>query len=182
LNIKKLIRRIVGLPALGQAAAVAEIVALPDPADPERLCGDDLALVRLRVAVPPSEAVPIVPRVDSPVVKGEPFSGIGFGATEEDASTRTRRTRYRRDGVKVTCIGLDCPRDHDNILSREWSGEDEACAGDSGGAAIDAAGRLVGVHNRGANVPQGGVDLACSGTSIYIHLAKHAAWIKDAVV
>lgn len=160
--------------------AIAEIVPLPDPPDPERLCGDDLALLVLRDPIDANEVPPIVPRVDDAIVKGEPFSAVGFGKTSNDTKSG-QRIRNRRDGVSVTCVGVDCRANRNGIKSREWVGEDESCSGDSGGAALDAFGRLIGVHNRGANVQAGSPDRPCSGTSIYINVASHADWLKREV-
>lgn len=159
--------------------AVRAIIPLPDPAEPQRLCGDDLALVVLEAPIPATEAAPAVPRLDE-LVAGEPFSAIGFGSAGEADPDPELKTRRRRDGLHVACVGLGCADDPNGVQSREWVGEDEGCKGDSGGPAFDAAGRLIGVHNRGANVT-GGAPMQCSGTSIYNQLAPHAAWLKAEV-
>ncbi|MCK6545474.1 trypsin-like serine protease [Myxococcota bacterium] len=120
--------------------AVSEIVV---PQGAQVVCGHDLALLVLAAAIPASEAVPIRPRLDEPVVAGETYAAIGYGQTSTTGDDSGARRRL--DGLTVACVGLDCAGGNE----REWTGERGVCAGDSGGPALDVAGRLIGVASRG---------------------------------
>jgi hypothetical protein len=53
--------------------------------------------------------------------------------------------RRIREGLSIACAS-DCPGGAES----EWVGEAGVCGGDSGGPALDAGGRLIGVASRGA--------------------------------
>ena len=78
------------------------------------------------------------------VEAGEPYTAYGFGDDEADAGAGVRR---RLDGLSVDCVGLSCP--DREVFETEWVGSDGVCSGDSGGPALDASGRVIGVVSRG---------------------------------
>lgn len=130
---------------------VAEIIPLPlDPASPDPLessdllCGRDQVVLLLSDNVEPSEAVPLVPRVDAPVVAEETYAAVGYGGTNDEGLESG--VRRRRDGLSVTCVGAECPP---GVEASEWQGNEGTCPGDSGGPALDALNRVVGVLSRG---------------------------------
>jgi hypothetical protein len=121
--------------------AVAAI-RMPDQSDD--LCGTDVVLLRLKEPLP--DITPLEPRLDAPVEADELYSSVGYGV---DASLDDKPSgeRKRRDGFSVTCLGSACG-DRD-VRDNEWVGSGGPCSGDSGGPAIDADGRVVGVVSRG---------------------------------
>jgi Trypsin len=132
------------------------------------ICGNDVALITLDGSgVPPSAATPIVPRIDSTPVVGDKYSAIGYGLTDPNDDT-SDGTRMRADGNQVSCVGTDCG-ELSGVQAGEWEGTSRTCPGDSGGPAIDAQGRVMGVLSRG---PSGCLS------SVYSNVASH----KDLIV
>src|SRR5262249_6333011 len=119
--------------------------AIGVPGDDPHLCGQDVALLVLDEPVHADEATPLIPRVDSAITKGDAYSAVGLGAT--DGAGPASGIRRRRDGLVVSCVGGGCTF----TLARpaEWIGDHGVCAGDSGGPALDDAGRVIGVTSRG---------------------------------
>lgn len=148
--------------------AVQEIIVPPNGPG---FCGRDQALMILAEPVDITEAVPFVPRVDAPLVPGEIYSAAGFGQTYDSPSAPSG-TRYRRDNLRLDCVGLDCNY-ATYIYPEEWLGETGICSGDSGGPAIDAQNRVIGVTSRGAS----GCELP-----IYGNVQSWGEWIKQAAV
>jgi MYXO-CTERM domain-containing protein len=122
---------------------VQEVVTLP--AD-NRLCGQDMAMLILSDLVDPSEAIPYVPRVDSPLVAGEEYYAIGYGNTGD--TTQDAGIRRRRDTLFVQCAEDECLGNY-GMTIEEWAGDTGICQGDSGGPALDLLNRVVGVTSRG---------------------------------
>jgi len=116
------------------------------------VCGRDIALLVLENPVPATEAVPLTPRVDSPMldpndpgqIVGEVYSAIGYGNTSQWGGGSGERRR--RDNLHVACAGPECIM---YGLEKEFLGDTGVCQGDSGGPAVDDVGRVTGVASRG---------------------------------
>lgn len=155
---------------------VREVIGLPlDPAsaDPllneEDLCGRDMAILILADLIDPSEAVPLVPRVDSSLVKGEQYYAVGYGATGDNGSGAG--VRRRRNDLFVDCVADECPSVY--VKKSEFIGDTGICQGDSGGPALDMLNRVVGVTSRGS--------WGCEDP-VYGHVFGWGQWMKDTVL
>ena len=146
--------------------ATKEVVLLPGGDD---FCGQDQAILILAENIPESEAKPLVPRVDDPLVTGEKYSAIGFGAT--DGAGNGAGARRRRDDLTITCVAEQCP--DFQVTNTEWMGNAGVCQGDSGGPAIDLQNRVIGVTSRGG--------FNCS-SPIYGYVKAWDQWIKDTAI
>lgn len=122
------------------------------PVESGDTCGYDIALLLLSENVSAELAEPAVPRIDREVQPGETYTAVGYGVNEVGQSTGTR---MERSGLSIACQPGSCGS---GVESTEFRGEDGICSGDSGGPALDADGKVVGVVSRG------GVDC---GTPIY---------------
>lgn len=148
---------------------VKEVVLTP-AAPPSKICGVDQAILILADNVDPSEAVPLVPRVDVPLAAKEKYTAIGFGITSDTANDSG--TRRRLDGLTVDCVGKGCASIAGGQIStaHEWLGDHGTCEGDSGGPALDTLNRVVGVTSRGG---------ANCSTPIYGDVQSWGDWIKQ---
>jgi MYXO-CTERM domain-containing protein len=151
---------------------VREIV-VPSASTNTTFCGFDVALLILSHAIQPSEAVPLVPRIDSEIAPNDVYSAVGLGSDGAGNSG----TRRRLDGLLVDCVGPGCASidagqiDAGQIdTQHEWLGDHGPCQGDSGGPALDAANRVIGVTSRGAG--------DCTAP-IYDDVYSWADWIKE---
>jgi hypothetical protein len=109
----------------------------------EDTCGYDVALIILDQNVPVDISVPAVPRIDREVEPGEPYTAVGYGLNETGDSTGSR---MQLGGLSIECEPGSCG---DGVESTEFLGERGICSGDSGGPALDADGKVVGVVSRG---------------------------------
>lgn len=136
------------------------------PKDVVGLCGNDVALLRLKGSVDP--AILFVPRLDGPPVVDEAVTVVGYGAAQGGTDTSSGVRRWRQD-AKVTALGPQLPR----YLASEWTISEGPCAGDSGSPAFGAAdGRVIGVMSRG--------NKNTCADMIYERIDTHAAWLRDA--
>ena len=135
------------------------------------VCGNDVALLVLEEPILPSEAEVLIPRVDDPLLPGETYSAVGYGAT--DQAGNGSGTRRRRDNLKTDWIG-DAPNLpyylQYSVKAAEWVGDTGVCQGDSGGPAVDQFERVIGVASRGG--------AGCS-TPIYGYVHAWGDWIKE---
>jgi hypothetical protein len=146
---------------------VREVVVPPDSTN-TTFCGLDQAILILSDEIQPSEAVPLVPRVDSQITAGEEYSAIGFGTTDDVNGAGTRR---RLDGLFINCVGTGCDADAADLsIAHEFLGDHGTCEGDSGGPALDGDNRVVGVTSRGK---------AGCASPIYGDVYSWATWIKQ---
>jgi hypothetical protein len=106
-------------------------------------CGYDVALIILAQSVPATLSTPAIPRIDREVMPGEIYTAVGYG---EDASGASNSTRMERQGLSIACEPGSCGG---GVESTEFLGDTGICSGDSGGPALDADGKVVGVVSRG---------------------------------
>jgi hypothetical protein len=146
--------------------AVAEIrMAAGQDAD---LCGTDVALLRLKK--PLTDLTPLEPRVTKPVVAEESYSSVGYGI-DESLMTMPSGERKRLDGLSVTCGGSSCRAP--DVRDNEWIGSGGPCPGDSGGPALDAKGRVIGVVSRGKT--------GCT-EPVFSDVASRADWLQSEAI
>lgn len=143
---------------------VREVVPLP--IQDKGICGNDQAILILDDLVDPSEAIPLVPRVDVPLEPGIEYYAVGFGATNDAGSGAG--VRRRRDDLFIECVAEGCPSSQ--VTPTEWVGDEGICQGDSGGPALDLQHRVIGVTSRGSS----GCD-----NPVYGYVYGWAQWIKD---
>jgi hypothetical protein len=143
-------------------AGVSEVV-VPSQSG---LCGHDIALMVLRGVVDSNEIPPMSPRLDPPTSRGEQYTAVGFGEAGSDGDAGVRRTR---SGLSVVCSARGCGG-RGVVTNTEFVGEDAVCEGDSGGPALDADGRVLGVVSRG--------ESGC-GRAIYSAVAAWRDWIAS---
>jgi MYXO-CTERM domain-containing protein len=128
-------------------------------------CGYDMGMLMLGQSIPSSMAVPYVPRVDLVPQADEPYTAVGYGDT---GSSGTFGTRMERSGLNVLCEGSSCGTF--NVSDTEFEGETGVCSGDSGGPALDAENRVIGVVSRGT---------ADCTSPIYGSVSAWSEWIRQ---
>jgi hypothetical protein len=132
------------------------------------ICGQDMAVIEL--SKPMTGICPIIPRVDSAVASSEGYTAVGFGITSPSGSAAG--TRYKVTGLSVQCAS-SCGGGTSSTM--EWIGGSSAakgtCEGDSGGPALDSAGRVIGTVSRGP-------ASSCNQT-VYEGAYGEGAWIKQ---
>ena len=106
-------------------------------------CGYDIALIILKQNVPSIVSTPAVPRIDRDALPGEPYTAVGYG---EMANGQPSGSRMQLAGLSIACEPGTCG---EGVESTEFRGETGICSGDSGGPALDANGKVVGVVSRG---------------------------------
>ncbi len=121
-----------------------------------RLCGDDVALLKLADPVPESDAVPARPVLDEATFE-QAIATRSLGLTafgETGAGTRDAGIRRSRFDLTVGCVpgkpGFACDELATLSAAREFTTTAGACRGDSGGAAMLAAdhGVVLGILSR----------------------------------
>jgi len=149
-------------------------LAIPPHDDEDTFfCGNDVSALILEQNVDPAVAVPLEPRL-TPVEPAEIFSAVGYGAVDGDGNDSGLRRRL--DDVEVVCRGTLCVEsgfEANDVHASEWVGGGGVCGGDSGGPALDAEGRVIGVTSRG--------DGECD-VSLYAGIPDYAPWLKNVVV
>jgi uncharacterized protein (TIGR03382 family) len=150
----------------GPLYAVQEIREAPGSSN---VCGYDVALLILNSNVPSAAATPIDPALGVSTKTHEGFAAVGFGLQDpSDTVGTTAGTRMRFDSASVSCVGRACPVAFGNEQD-EWVGNSPVCSGDSGGPALDSAGRVFGVASRG--------DSLCT-YDLYSNVASWADFIR----
>jgi MYXO-CTERM domain-containing protein len=137
------------------------------------VCGNDVALLILDANVPSGDAALIEPRVDEAPETPEAFSAIGYGLNDpDDTSGASAGVRRMASGLKVGCVGAaEC--DGAQASDSEWAAYTPVCSGDSGGPALDAQGRVIGVASR--------ADANCE-VALYGSVSSFKALIIDAAI
>ena len=133
------------------------------------MCGYDIALIILKSPVPTSLVAPIIPRIDQPVQSGEGYTAVGYGI---DAAGQQNPGRMVLGDLSVACLSDECGRDF-GVAPTEFLGSKGICSGDSGGPALDADGKIIGVVSRGSD--------PCA-TPIYSQVAPWADFIMQTVL
>lgn len=148
------------------ASGYMDVRAVHVPPGSNDPCGNDIALLELDTNVPATTTTPIAPRIDVPIDEGETYTAVGYGHVGDGTGAGTRRQLAQR---QVLCGTGECPSNQ-GIAGEEFAGTDGTCQGDSGGAALDADGRVLGALSRG---PEG-----CAG-SVYSAVDAWAAWLRQ---
>lgn len=130
-------------PQPGQDSDVFRAIEVRVPGLGVDTCGYDVALIILKKSVPASISTPAIPRIDREVEPGESYTAVGYGLNEAGDSPGAR---MRLEGLSVDCQPGNCG---EGVESTEFLGETGICSGDSGGPALDADGKVVGVVSRG---------------------------------
>jgi len=145
----------------------AEIHVPPGGSD---MCGYDIALIILNRSF--NNVTPIVPRLDQSVRRAESYTAIGYGHTGNGGGSGTRRYIT---GRQVQCGGSAPCSQYGlrDVTNTEFLGTDGTCQGDSGGAALDSQGRVLGALSRG---PDG-----CRA-SVYSSVASWGPWVRQVAV
>lgn len=138
----------------------------------QQICGHDIALIILEGSGMPSSVRPITPRLEISPEPTESFSVVGYGLTDPD-DPGSDGTRQRVDGSMVLCAGDGCASSG-SVRDTEWASRNApVCSGDSGGPALDSAGRVFGVASRG--------DLDCE-VAVYGDVASWSSFIADTAI
>lgn len=150
---------------------VAEIISLPDGGTVPN-CGNDVLIVRLRDALTMPAALEVV--LDAEVAMNDTLSVVGYGYGMPGVES-TFGTRRRRDDAHVLQVGrlFGGTPPMAVLVDGEFGVDEGPCPGDSGGPALDAMGRVVGVMSRGNTA-------TCQGM-VYESLVPHADWVREVV-
>lgn len=126
------------------------------------VCGNDLAALLLEENL--DGVAPLPMRLNSPPTAGEGYSAVGYGHATTNPSSRAG-VRLHLPDLTVECVGEACGH---AVSAREFRGSEGVCSGDSGGPAIDAAGRVLGIASRS--------ESGC-GASVYTSLPAFHSWL-----
>ncbi len=141
------------------------------------LCNHDIALVILKDPIKNAKIAQI--RLDSPIVKSDVLTAVGWGVTE---TTPEPMTRQQRSGVTIEGIGPDATTQLP-LPPNEFQVGESICSGDSGGPAFAKSGAIVGIVSRGGNDTQpdpNNPSATCIGAeNIYTKVAPFKTFIVN---
>jgi hypothetical protein len=118
------------------------------PGEPS-VCGRDIALLLLSGGgVSINEVPPIEPALTEDLATDEVFQAVGYGLQQvSDETGETAGHRMAVSNARVECGGAACGTEM--VKDGEFAADSPVCSGDSGGPALDEAGRVVGITSRG---------------------------------
>ncbi len=137
------------------------------PTTGDDMCGYDVALIILKSTI--SSIPPLVPRIDVPVQSGEEYDAVGYGV---NAQGEQNAGRMLLSNLAVHCLSDECQAPF-GVAPTEFMGQAGICSGDSGGPALDAEGKIIGIVSRGSN--------PCA-TPIYSEVAPWRDFITQTVL
>lgn len=141
------------------------------------LCNHDIAMVVLKDPIPNAKIAQI--RLDSPIVKSDVLTAVGWGVTD---TTPEPMTRQQRGGIKIEGIGPDATTQLP-LPPNEFQVGESICSGDSGGPAFAASNAIVGIVSRGGNNTQpdpNNPSATCIGAeNIYTKVAPFKKFIES---
>lgn len=139
------------------------------------LCNHDIAMVILKEPIKNAKIAQI--RLDSPIVKTDVLTAVGWGVTD---TTPEPMTRQQRGGIKIEGIGPDATTQLP-LPPNEFQVGESICSGDSGGPAFASTGAIVGIVSRGGNNTQpdpNNPSATCIGAeNIYTKVAPFKSFI-----
>jgi MYXO-CTERM domain-containing protein len=141
----------------------------------KNLCNHDIAMVVLKDPIPNAKLAKI--RLDSPVLKTDVLTAVGWGVTD---TTDQPVTRQQRTDIAILGVGPD-----DTTLlpvpPNEFQVGESICSGDSGGPAFAKSGAIVGVVSRGGNAkrpdPKNPAANCIGGENLYTKVAPFKDFI-----
>jgi len=137
-------------------------------------CGDDIALLILDSDL--AGIKPLAVELAAKPTKGQPLSAVGFGLDEQGVFG----TRRVLDGLVVRRVGTEAGKlseaPHVPTLG-EFSVPPGQCKGDSGGPAISASKRVIGVLSRQIG-GEGKLVECAKHDNIVVSTTAHAAFIR----
>jgi hypothetical protein len=158
---------VTGDATVGQGSTFYRGLDVRVPSDGDDMCGYDVALIILKSTV--SSITPLIPRIDVPVASGEPYVAVGYGL---NADGDQNPGRMMLGDLAVHCLSDECQMPF-GVAPTEFMGQAGICSGDSGGPALDADGRIIGIVSRGSN--------PCA-TPIYSEIAPWRDFIVQTVL
>jgi hypothetical protein len=149
----------------------------------KNLCNHDIAIVILKEPIKNAKIAQI--RLDSPILKTDVITAVGWGVTDKSPQPDIRQ---QRTGIKVTGIGPDATTPLP-LPPNEFQVGESICSGDSGGPALAATNAIVGIVSRGGNNTQPDpnnpssscVNGVSDAENIYTKVAPFKKFIVDAL-
>jgi len=143
----------------------------------KNLCNHDIAMLILKEPIKNAKIAQI--RLDSPIVKSDVLTAVGWGVTD---TTPEPMTRQQRSGIKIEGIGPDANTALP-LPPNEFQVGESICSGDSGGPAFAASNAIVGIVSRGGNATQPDPNnpaSSCIGAeNIYTKVAPFKKFIES---